>query len=145
MPASFPELRGAPQFWKSLLFQTEDLTQPMADLMVSRWLHQRRWPLILKSALQFLKSDTALKINPIWGVKINFGPQFRQYIYCLLSRQYIQHAFLQKVWPKLGKYDRGSCSMKTLPRIGGHHHVPSLSSFQQRDGFSNVLTQNRLA
>ena len=28
---------------------------------------------------------------------------------------------------------------KTLPRIGGHHPVPSLSSFQQRDGYSNVL------
>ena len=52
--------------------------------------------------------------------------------------------FLQKNWPKSAKHDRGSCSKKTLPRIGGHQPVPSLSSFQQRVGYSNVLHQPHL-
>ena len=47
--------------------------------------------------------------------------------------------FLQKNWPTLDKYDRGRCSNKTMPTIGGHQPVPSLSSFQQRVGDSNVL------
>ena len=34
--------------------------------------------------------------------------------------------------PKSAKHDRGSCSKKTLPRIGCHHPVPSFSPFQQR-------------
>ena len=47
--------------------------------------------------------------------------------------------FLQKKWPKSAKHDCGSFLKKTLPSIGGHHPVPSLSSFQQRVGYSNIL------
>ena len=112
MQPSFPELRGAPQFWKSLFFQKEALNQPVADQMVSRWLHHRRWPSILKSALQFWKSDIALKIHPIWGVKINNGPQFLS----SASAIYVACAFCKK-------FDQNRANMTAAAAQRKHHRV----------------------
>ena len=68
------------------------------------------------------------------GMKWHLNPIFPS-----ASAMYVACTFCKKNWPKLAKYDSGSCFKKPLPPIGGHHPVPSLSSLQQRDGYSNVL------
>ena len=96
---------------------------------------QSQDPQFLKTDPQFLKSAETPEKQPIlrgkncsWSLKKIFQ-----------SGNGCAMCFLQKKWKNSVKFGLSSRSNISLPRIGGHHPVPSLSSLQQRDGYSNVL------
>ena len=138
-----PTVTNCWQFFTSVLNIRKSNSSPFPCLLYLRLITTRCQPVFQNwgAALNFGKCPLIekwhhpLKITLFEGVQINFGHQF----FSSASAIYVACVFCKENWQKSAKYDRGSCSKKTLPRIGGHHLVPSLSSFQQRNRYSNVL------
>ena len=89
----------------------------------------------MEIALQFWKSDTALKTIHYEGVKIKFGPQF---FFSTLA-MYVAYVFCKK-------NDQNRTNMSVVAAQTKHCHAegvptlyPVLASFQQSEGCSNVL------
>ena len=117
MPASFPELRVAPQFWKRLFFYKEAQNQQAGQLVsCKRTAGPQFWKVLLNSG----KMTPPLKTTLFEGVRINFVQEKMTKISQIWSWQLLKE--------NTAVY-RGSPLGAQSP----------LNPDQQRDGYSKVL------